>query len=101
MEVLHIGSKEVDQVINENSTVLVDFWAPWCGPCRLLGPVLEEIAAENDDIVVAKVNVDEEGDLANRFQIMSIPALMVFKGGKLVNQSVGYQPKAQVLKLVK
>ena len=101
MEVLHIGSKEFDQVINENSTVLVDFWAPWCGPCRMLGPVLEEIAAENDDIVVAKVNVDEEGDLANRFQIMSIPALMVFKGGKLVNQSVGYQPKAQVLKLVK
>ena len=101
MEVLHIGSKEFDQVINDNAVVLVDFWAPWCGPCRMLGPVLEEIAAENDDIVVAKVNVDEEGDLANRFQIMSIPALMVFKGGKLVNQSVGYQPKAQVLKLVK
>ncbi len=101
MEVLHIGNKDFDKVINENETVLVDFWAPWCGPCRMLGPVLEEIAAENSDIVVAKVNVDEEGDLAARFQIMSIPALMVFKNGKLVNQSVGYQPKAQVLKLVK
>ena len=89
------------EVLNSDKPVLVDFWAAWCGPCKMLGPIVEEIAKENDDIKVGKVNVDEQPDLARQFGIMSIPSILIFKEGKLVNQTVGYQPKENLLALIK
>lgn len=80
--------------------VLLDFWASWCGPCRMVAPVVEEIAAERPDIKVGKVNVDEQPELAGRFGVMSIPALVVMKDGKVVNQAVGARPKSQILALL-
>ena len=81
--------------------VLVDFWAVWCGPCRMLSPVVDQVAEENPNIKVCKVNVDEEQQLAIKYGVMSIPTLLVFKGGELVNQSVGVIPKEEVLNLIK
>ncbi|MFA6866815.1 MAG: thioredoxin [Clostridia bacterium] len=89
-----------DEVISKG-TVIVDFWATWCGPCRMLAPILEEIANENSDITVGKLNVDDEGAIAQKYGIMSIPALFVFKDGKLVNKGVGLMPKEKVLALLK
>lgn len=101
MSILHLTADTFTEAIKTDKTVLVDFWAPWCGPCRMLGPILEEVAEENPDLVVAKVNVDEEGDLAQAFGVSSIPLLVVMKDGKPVNQSVGLIPKEKVLELVK
>ena len=81
------------EVLNADKTVLVDFWASWCGPCRMLSPVVDEIAAEHPELKVCKVNVDDEPELAGQFGVMSIPTLLVFKDGKLANQSVGVRPK--------
>lgn len=100
MSVLHLTKENFNEVINNNETVLVDFWAPWCGPCRMLGPVLEEVASEVNNVVISKVNVDEESDLAREFRVSSIPTVLVFKNGKLAKTSVGYIAKAQVLKLL-
>ncbi len=100
MSVLHLTKENFNEVINNNETVLVDFWAPWCGPCRMLGPVLEEVASEVNNAVISKVNVDEESDLAREFRVSSIPTVLVFKNGKLAKTSVGYIAKAQVLKLL-
>ena len=80
--------------------VLIDFWAPWCGPCRMVGPLVDEIAEERDDIKVGKINVDEEPELAAQFQIMSIPTLMVFKDGEVVSKTMGARPKAQIDALI-
>ena len=89
-----------DEVLNSDIPVLVDFWATWCGPCRMVAPIVEEIAGEYDGrIKVGKVNVDEEPELAMQFRVASIPTLMVFKNGQLVNTAVGYRPKADILAL--
>ena len=88
------------EVLDSHETVLVDFWASWCGPCRMLAPVVDEIAEENPNLKVCKVNIDEQPELASQFQIMSIPTLMVFKDGKVVNQSLGVQPKKKILSMI-
>ena len=89
------------EVLDAKGTVLVDFWAAWCGPCRMLSPVVDEVAAELSGVKVGKVNIDEQPDLAAQFAVMSIPTLVVFKDGKAVNQSVGVIPKEAILKMVK
>ncbi len=102
MSAIHITKNNFnEEVVKSDKPVLLDFWASWCGPCRMVGPILEEIAAENPDIKVGKINVDEEMELATQFQIVSIPTLLVIKDGKLVNQAVGAMGKEQLLALIK
>lgn len=88
------------EVLNSKKKVLLDFWAPWCGPCRMVVPIVEEIADERPDIKVGKVNVDEEAELASQFGIMSIPTLVVIENGKIVNQTMGAKPKDEILAML-
>ncbi len=89
-----------NEVLNSEKKVLLDFYADWCGPCRMVGPVVEEIAKEHPEYKVCKINVDEEGELAASFQVMSIPSLFVMENGKVVKQSLGAKPKAQILDML-
>ena len=101
MKVLHINKDNFHQeVLNSDKPVLLDFFASWCGPCRMVGPILDEIAQEREDIKVCKVNIDEQPELAHRYRIMTIPTLMVLKDGNIVEQSVGAKPKHQILAMV-
>ena len=102
MSMIHITAENFEaQVQNAEGKVLLDFWAPWCGPCRMIAPFLEEIAAEDASVVIGKVNVDEEMALAAKFGIVSIPTLIVMEKGQVVQTAVGYRPKDDILKLLK
>lgn len=102
MSVLHIEAENFEtEVLHSEKPVLLDFWASWCGPCRMVAPVLDEIAEERPDIKVCKVNVDEEPELAQAFGVASIPTVAVMKSGKLVTKSVGFRPKDDLLAMVK
>ena len=88
------------EVVQSDKPVLLDFWTTWCGPCRMVSPIVDEIAAERDDIKVGKINVDEQGELAQKFRIISIPTLVVMKNGEIANKAVGAMPKADILNLL-
>ena len=102
MEILKVNKENFEsKVKNSEKNVLLDFYADWCGPCRMLAPVIDEIAEENDDILVGKVNVDEYSDLAISFGIVSIPTLIVMKNGEAVGKLIGVRPKEEILSLIK
>lgn len=98
--ILHFDEKTFDEAVNGDKPVLVDFWATWCGPCRMLSPIVDEVASEHPDVKVGKINVDEQPELAQQFGIMSIPTLLVFKNGEKVQESVGLIPKEKVESLI-
>ena len=100
MSVLKINKDNFEQIKNSDKPVLLDFFAEWCGPCRMVSPFIEEIAEENPQIVVGKINVDEEQELASEFGVFSIPTLIVMKNGEVVNQASGARPKAQILAML-
>ena len=101
MAILHVNESKFDrEVLQDSGTVLVDFWATWCGPCRMLAPILEELSGQHPELKIVKVDVDENRDLALQYGIESIPTLLVFEQGKLVRQAVGARPKAGVLELL-
>ena len=101
MAVLTITKDNFEQeVLKSEKPVLLDFWASWCGPCRMVSPIIDEIAGERADIVVGKVNVDEQPELAGTFQVMSIPTLVVMQGGKVIRKEMGARPKRAILDLI-
>ena len=101
MSVLHITKENFEaEVLKSDKPVLVDFFAAWCGPCKMIAPILEEIAQEREDIKVCKINVDEEPELAAQYQVVSIPTLFVIENGEIKNQSLGARPKPQILEML-
>ena len=101
MSYVNITKTNFEELVMQNTkSVLLDFWAPWCGPCRMVAPIVEEIAEEREDVLVGKINVDEEMELAMQFGVSSIPTLVVIRGGEAVAKSVGYRPKADIEKLL-
>lgn len=100
MAVVEVNKSNFEaEVLNSDKTVLLDFWADWCGPCKMIAPIIHEIAEEHPEIKVCKVNVDEEQELALKYQVMSIPTLLVIKDGKITNTSIGAKPKNQILEM--
>ena len=101
MSILTVTKENIEtEVINSKKAILLDFWAPWCGPCRMISPVIDQIANEVSDIKVGKINIDEEQELALKFGVMSIPTLIVVKDGKIIKKSVGVKSKPEILKMV-
>ena len=100
MSVVKVNQNNFHEIRNSDKTVLIDFYADWCGPCRMVSPIVDEIAEEHPEYLVCKVNVDQEGELAAQFGVASIPTLVVMKNGQVVTQSSGARPKAQILKLL-
>ena len=100
MAIVHANKDNFAELRASDKPVLIDFYADWCGPCRMVAPIIEEIANENSDMVVAKVNVDDQPELASEFGVFSIPTLVVMKDGNVVSKSAGARPKAQILQLV-
>ena len=100
MSIITVTKENFDEIKAESKTVLLDFYADWCGPCRMVAPIVHEIADERDDIVVGKINVDEQPELAMQFGVMSIPTLVVLKNGEVTNQAMGARPKAQILAML-
>ena len=100
MSVLKVTKDNFNDVKNSDKTVLLDFYADWCGPCRMVGPIVDEIAEECPDILVGKINVDEENELAAAFSVMSIPTLVVMKNGEIVNKSMGAKPKVAIMAMI-
>ena len=100
MSVLNVNKENFDSVKNSSKAVLLDFYADWCGPCRLVSPIVEEIAAENPQYLIGKINVDKEPELAQQFKVLSIPTLAVIKNGAVINRSVGARPKTEILAML-
>lgn len=100
MAVIHVTKENFEEIKNGAKPVLLDFYADWCGPCRMVAPIIEEIGNEREDIVVGKINVDEQGELAQQFGVMSIPTLVVLKNGEITNRVTGSRPKAAILALL-
>jgi thioredoxin 1 len=100
MSAIKVNKNNFEEIKSSSKPVLLDFYADWCGPCRMVSPIIDEIANERDDIVVGKVNVDDEEELAGKFGVFSIPTLVVIKDGKVVSQESGAKPKAQILAMV-
>ena len=101
MAALHLTTENFrKEVLEYEGTAMVDFWASWCGPCQMVGPIIEEIAAERTDVKVCKVNVDEQPDIAGKYNVMNIPTLIVFKNGEPATVSVGAKPKEEILALL-
>ena len=101
MAIINVTKDNFDnEVLKSTCPVLLDFWASWCGPCRMVSPIIDEIAEQRSDVKVGKINVDEQGELAQAFGIMSIPTLVVVKDGKVVSQAVGLRPKAEILEMI-
>ena len=100
MSVISVNKENFDLIKNNDKPVLLDFYADWCGPCRMVSPIIDEIAEERDDVIVGKVNVDSETELASEFGVFSIPTLVVLKDGKVVEQATGARPKASILAML-
>ena len=100
MSVIKVSNENFNEVISSEKLVLLDFYADWCGPCRMVSPIVEEIADEREDVLVGKINVDEEPELSEKFSVFSIPMLVVMKNGEILEQSVGERPKAQILDML-
>lgn len=101
MAAMHVTVENFEEeVLKETKPVLVDFWASWCGPCKMLSPIVEQLSEELSQVKICKVNIDEQSELAEKFKVMSIPTLLVFRDGELVNKAVGVKPKSEILEIL-